>query len=102
MIQSVIATIKPTTLEVLLKRSDMVFKSNISPIAAHIFKLKTQRIHSIRGGMKIKPIAISPNAPMPDFNNFTLPDVNLKLKLCILMLKYKMAFIYMIIKAKSA
>lgn len=36
------------------------------------------------------------------FNNFTLPDVNIKLKLCILMLKYKMAFTYMIIKAKSA
>lgn len=36
------------------------------------------------------------------FNNFTLPDVNMKLKLCILMLKHKMAFIYMIIRAKSA
>lgn len=36
------------------------------------------------------------------FNNFTLPDVNMKLKLCILMLKHKMAFTYMIIRAKSA
>lgn len=36
------------------------------------------------------------------FNNFTIPDVNLKLKLCLLMLKHKMALTYMIIRLKSA
>lgn len=36
------------------------------------------------------------------FNNLILPDVNMKLKLYILMLKHKMAFTYMIIRAKSA
>ncbi|WP_148558124.1 glycosyltransferase family 2 protein [Terrisporobacter glycolicus] len=36
------------------------------------------------------------------FDGLKLPNVNLKLKLCILMLKFKMTFAYMIIRAKGA